>query len=489
MVTFFKKYGNLISLIIFIIITSILAFHHEPWRDELQAFYIARDCISIKDFLYIMSFEGSPFLWHILLMPFAKLGISFSVIRFLYLLLSWISAYIFIYKVKLTTLVKYLFLFSYFFIYEYTIIVRSYGLSLFFFVLILYFYRERHEHAVKYITILSLFALTNIHSTILFVFYIVMFILEEFKNNKKNAIKIAIYTLILLVLIYLTVKPNSELSGHIADTDNLFDFIYSIFTIITNAILTKILFVNNMWALYFLPNLAIIMIFLIISCLVCIQSKNSIFYILSQFTLLFFLGYKYSGALRHWGFLILNILFFYNMILIEKENANKNINFKLLNIFLVFVFGIHLLGGITVGVGEILLPFSNAHLAAEFIDENISEDILLSYPSDTTTSIIFNSKKIDKMYSIRKKEFVTYTTWDKNCYLYFEKEVEKFNEDLSEVLNKSKNTDVYIVTFDIVYKENLSTMLDDLGIKYEVVFEPENHSLSGESYTIVKILK
>ena len=52
-----------------------------------------------------------------------------------------------------------------------------------------------------------------------------------------------------------------------------------------------------------------------------------------------------------------------------------------------------------------------------------------------------------------------------------------------------KNIDVYIVAFDVVYKENLSIMLDNLGIKYEGVFEPENHSLSGESYTIVKILK
>ena len=54
------------TLSMFIAIAAAASFYHEPWSDEAQAWLIARD-LSIPQILRIMTYEGSPPLWHLLL--------------------------------------------------------------------------------------------------------------------------------------------------------------------------------------------------------------------------------------------------------------------------------------------------------------------------------------------------------------------------------------------------------------------------------------
>lgn len=56
----------------------ILALRHEPWRDESQAWLIARDASLSDLFGHVLSEEGHPALWYLLLMPFAKLGAPYQ---------------------------------------------------------------------------------------------------------------------------------------------------------------------------------------------------------------------------------------------------------------------------------------------------------------------------------------------------------------------------------------------------------------------------
>lgn len=49
------------------------AFHHEMWRDEIQAWLLARDSTGVFDLLRHMKYEGHPALWHLLLIPITRL--------------------------------------------------------------------------------------------------------------------------------------------------------------------------------------------------------------------------------------------------------------------------------------------------------------------------------------------------------------------------------------------------------------------------------
>ena len=76
---------DLIIILIYAIITFIVTiFFHEKWRDEAQAWLLARDLNPIELFKQ-MKYEGHPPLWHLILMPFAKLGFPYMTINIILL--------------------------------------------------------------------------------------------------------------------------------------------------------------------------------------------------------------------------------------------------------------------------------------------------------------------------------------------------------------------------------------------------------------------
>ena len=53
---------------IFLLLGGFIAWHHEMWRDEIQAWLIARDSASPIEVLYHLNrYDGHPGLWHLCL--------------------------------------------------------------------------------------------------------------------------------------------------------------------------------------------------------------------------------------------------------------------------------------------------------------------------------------------------------------------------------------------------------------------------------------
>ena len=51
---------------VFLIIGAVIAWHHEMWRDEMQAWLIARDAPSVIELFKILKrYEGHPSVWHL----------------------------------------------------------------------------------------------------------------------------------------------------------------------------------------------------------------------------------------------------------------------------------------------------------------------------------------------------------------------------------------------------------------------------------------
>ena len=69
----------------------VLAFglaHHEMWRDELQAWLLARDSAGPADLFANLKYEGHPALWHLLLMPLTRLTASPVAMQALHLVIA-----------------------------------------------------------------------------------------------------------------------------------------------------------------------------------------------------------------------------------------------------------------------------------------------------------------------------------------------------------------------------------------------------------------
>ena len=56
------------------LIVLFLIQSHEMWRDELQAWLLARDSISITELFQNLKYEGHPGLWHLLLYPLTRIS-------------------------------------------------------------------------------------------------------------------------------------------------------------------------------------------------------------------------------------------------------------------------------------------------------------------------------------------------------------------------------------------------------------------------------
>jgi hypothetical protein len=128
-------------------VTLVTVFHHEPWRDEADTWLVARD-LSLGDIWKLAPYVGTPILWHLLEVPFAKLGFAYGWQEALHWPIAACVAAVITFRSPFSLLTRALLLFSYWFLYEYTVVARCYALTNLFIVLACLLYAKRREGSV-----------------------------------------------------------------------------------------------------------------------------------------------------------------------------------------------------------------------------------------------------------------------------------------------------------------------------------------------------
>lgn len=155
-----KKLDYLV-FILFAVLLFALVLSHAPWRDEAQSWLIARDVQSLSEFIRIMRYEGSPPLWHLLLMPFAKLGAPYVVQSLLNAAIVAATAFIMIWKAPFSKVFAYAFPFGCYLLLEYGTIARSYGMTALLLFAVAALYSKRFSHWGAYLFLIFLLGSTN----------------------------------------------------------------------------------------------------------------------------------------------------------------------------------------------------------------------------------------------------------------------------------------------------------------------------------------
>ena len=112
----------------YIVLTAILAFHHEPWRDEIDSWLMARDA-SLGTIIKISPDMGTPVGWYFLLKPFASLGLPLIVQQAITLALVWVAVAILIFQSPFSPLISLLWCVSWYLSFEYSVMSRNYTLG------------------------------------------------------------------------------------------------------------------------------------------------------------------------------------------------------------------------------------------------------------------------------------------------------------------------------------------------------------------------
>jgi hypothetical protein len=109
---------------------AVLMAHHEPWRDELQAWMLARDSGSPAELWRNTRYEGHPLLWHALLWVPAHTAPSPAAMQVLHWGIATAAAAVVLLWAPFPLAVRAALVFGYFGVFEYGAISRNYSLTI-----------------------------------------------------------------------------------------------------------------------------------------------------------------------------------------------------------------------------------------------------------------------------------------------------------------------------------------------------------------------
>jgi len=158
---------NTIVLAAFILVAGLGALQHDMWRDEMQAFLIARDSATPWDLVRNLRYDGHPILWYLLIWPGARLTWNPDSMHLVSLPISAAGVALFLWCGPWTRLEKALWPFGYYVLFECSIKSRSYGVGAALLIAFCALWRHRDHHMIALAIVMGLMANTHLYFGIL----------------------------------------------------------------------------------------------------------------------------------------------------------------------------------------------------------------------------------------------------------------------------------------------------------------------------------
>ena len=436
---------------IFFAVGAFTASHHEMWRDEIQAWLLARDSTSVFNLFANLKYEGHPGLWHLCLMPLSRITHSPVIMQMCHLLITAGTVYLFVRYAPFNWLQKLLFCFGYFVLYEYAIVARNYALGMLLITVFCVLFRERYKRFIWVGCVLFLLAHTSVHALIITMAigfalcceYVFGSRFSQSLNQEIEALadKRPIWIGFALIGIgvltsVLQLNPPSDTGFAVAWNFNFqTNRVNDIVKLISRAYLPVTRPVLGFWGSNLLithPFFLLIQIplcyFLMLFSLLLFHKRPTalLIYLISTFGLLTFFYVKYHGSIRHHGFLFLTFLmccWIYrdspaiNFGKTEQQDTNSVVD-RTLNVagtvVLTLLLICHAIGGITAVKMEHRYIFSYGKLTAEYIKSQGMQDIPMVGESDFATSTVVGYlEKPQQIYYPRGSRLGSFVRWDK----------------------------------------------------------------------------
>jgi hypothetical protein len=202
----------------FLLYASLLALvisRHEPWADEAQAWLMARDLSLFDLFVRYLRYEGSPGLWHLLLMGPAKLGLPYGAMSVLSGLIATAGILLFLTRSKVPFVLRLLLPFSFILLYQYAVVARSYVLLPLLLFAIAAIYRERARRIALFTLLLCLLANANLHGMLIALSLALIYALQacrrwramETAARRRHVAALAVFGTVMSLLVLQLFPP------------------------------------------------------------------------------------------------------------------------------------------------------------------------------------------------------------------------------------------------------------------------------------------
>ena len=169
----------------FLVLLGVTIARHEMWRDEVQAWMIARSSHSIGDVLHNIRFEGHPALWYLVLFPISKLNRAPETMQVLEFVIAAANVGLVLKYAPFSKLQKALFCGGYYVIFDYGTISRNYSIGFLFVTITCVIASSRHRWPWCGVP-LALLALTSAFSSFVAVGLLLGLIVDEVVRHRRG---------------------------------------------------------------------------------------------------------------------------------------------------------------------------------------------------------------------------------------------------------------------------------------------------------------
>lgn len=433
----------------YFIVVLIGMLTHQMWRDEHQAWLVARDANSLSQLLDNMNYEGNPALWHFFLYWITRVTHDPVYMQIFHLLIATSFIFIFNRYSPFSNLHKILFTFGYFVVYEYAVISRSYSLGILLVFAICALYKNRTTRYIIIGLLLALLANVTIYAVVLACCLAGILVLDYFLYQQKNAkatLQLAAGVLIFILGVAFSlyqIWPDKDNSFPAAYATSPFDFqrwwqvaskVFTTYGYIpqveenfwnTNIYLkdAALITTNNFGALLGQNPVYIwgwiLMPVLILTAGICIFLRKPLILLLYAGTMLGLLSVYYYTALlhsRYCGYLLIALIVCYWLAEYYPEKKYHGyfagLGKKISKPFLTAVLALNVIGAIVAYSMEMQYKFSPSKEVANYIKETKLDSLPVVGITDFTISPL--ATYLDtKIYYPQMNDLGSFTIWSK----------------------------------------------------------------------------
>lgn len=417
----------------FFVIALLGMISHEMWRDEHQAWLVARDANSLPQLLDNMNYEGNPALWHFFLFWITRISHDAVYMQAFHLVIATSFIFIFNRYAPLSNLHKILFSFGYFALYEYAVISRSYALGILLVFGICALYKNRTARYILIGMLLALLANVTIYAVVISCCTAGILVLDYFfyqQKSGKTTMQLAAGMIIFVLGVAFSlyqIWPDKDNSFPAPYANSLFDF--ARWGQVSSKLLTTYLYIpkiqENFWNTNVYSDDALLSggwVFLSIIIFVagiCIFLRNPLILLLYIGTTVgLFSVYYYTALLhsRYCGYLLIALVSCYWLAEYYPEKKYTGyfagLGKKLSRHFFTVVLSLNVIGAVVAYSMELQYKFSPSKEVANYIKENKLDSLPLVGITDFTISPL--ATYLDtKIYYPQMSDSGSFTIWSK----------------------------------------------------------------------------
>ena len=393
-----------ILFLLFVIASSTLLALHEPWRDELQSWEIARQSHSLSELFHLSRYEGHPAAWYLLLYAVTRFTHDFSPVQWLNWALMVAAVALMLWRAPFTRLQKLLAVSGYFFLFEYTVLARNYAIGILAAFAVCFLMKNWRRHWVWLHLGLFVMLQSNVFAAFLAAaFFVPLWFLglKNARQERRFAGKFVVGTLIFLAGFALSALDMAPPAGTAFmpewrwSTPEILPALGAFVHALTPIPKWRLDFWNSHFLSSFtgweiLPWVELGLASILLAICVWMLRKSWFaltFFLLAWAAITVFLSVKYVGFMRHHGHFFLGLVmavwvkndFFENKNTEAGQGRGEAVVFTLL-------LGLQVLGSVPAAFFEIRYPFSQSAEVADFLRENGRADAFIAGHFDYATS-------------------------------------------------------------------------------------------------------